>query len=486
LADGYDAGTLDGTLWTPGRLNGVVNEASWEIVPQNKWIQVANTRLDTLESQITSAIPGWRDPSVSKWVGVTEAWNGVAYDERGHRAWWVAAGGHADGANNGIYRFDAFNMAYSIEHMPSDTTKWSESYAKLQTTGTYTFCPESDKVRQELVTNGTSGDENDWFYDELYWDNQPTSRHTYSGALYVPERDELVLAVRRLWRYSISEKRWFYRVLPQGDNAVSALGEESIAYYDQSRDQVLALSCGSGGPWSNTFNMSNNKWTGENVIGHGWDWSGAADYRHNNTVTLFKAVEAEDTYASPGRYVSYDIVTRQVHVSGEVQYGPGVKREDFYPTDGNGMVYIPPLNRYWVVQTNATSRDLTWLELDPTTTPWTYNLLKLDSPTPALTGSTLVRRRMIWLPNLNAIVWLGSADQNVQVYKIGDYTPFTPYYVPIDRAPIAGPQSSNPSSQQSPSSQPPSSSVTNSATPVQFSVGLLISAVFALCSNTLI
>jgi hypothetical protein len=360
LADGSDAGTLDGTLWTPGRLNGVVNEASWEIVPQNKWIQVANTRLDTSESQITSAIPGWRDPSVSKWVGVTEAWNGVAYDV------------------------------------------------------------------------------------------------------------------------------WFYRVLPQGDNAVSALGEESIAYYDQSRDQVLALSCGSGGPWSNTFNMSNNKWTGENVIGHGWDWSGAADYRHNNTVTLFKAVEAEDTYASPGRYVSYDIVTRQVHVSGEVQYGPSVKREDFYPTDGNGMVYIPPLNRYWVVQTNATSRDLTWLELDPTTTPWTYSFLKFDSPTPALTGSTLVRRRMIWLPNLNAIVWLGSADKNVQVYKIGDYTPFTPYYVPIDRAPIAGPQSSNPSSQQSPSSQPPSSSVTNSATPVQFSVGLLISAVFALCSNTLI
>lgn len=97
---------------------------------------------------------------------------------------------------------------------------------------------------------------------ELFWDNQPTARHVYSGIAYIPETNELILACRRLWRYSLDQHKWIFRIIP-GANSPSdtpgGLGEEAIAYYDQSRDQMLTLSCGSGGPWSNVFNFSTNQ-----------------------------------------------------------------------------------------------------------------------------------------------------------------------------------------------------------------------------------
>lgn len=35
--------------------------------------------------KVVAAMPGWRDPSNLKWHGIVEAWNGVAYDDKGHR-----------------------------------------------------------------------------------------------------------------------------------------------------------------------------------------------------------------------------------------------------------------------------------------------------------------------------------------------------------------------------------------------------------------
>jgi len=37
---------------------------------------------------------------------------------------------------------------------------------------------------------------------------------------------------------------------------------------------------------------------------------------------------------------------------------------------------------------------------------------------PALSDAkTLVRRRMLWMPKLHAILFLGSADKNISVYR---------------------------------------------------------------------
>ncbi|UQA60553.1 hypothetical protein [Polyangium aurulentum] len=417
---GSDTGSLEGDVWTPGRdANGLVNAESWAKVPGGRWIEVNGTRLDGLDAEVKAKIPGWKDYGSGGWGAVTHAWNAPAADPEGSRAWWVASGGHGDSSNNGIYRFDAFRMAYAIEHLPSDTTAWSDGYKLLQTTNTFTTCPESIAEYDASVEAGTAEPAGNWFYDELFWDRQPTSRHTYSGVVYVPKTNELVMGVRRLWRYARETGQWVYKRLP-GDDASNNLGEEVIAVHDQYRDQIIVAACGSGGPWSDSFDMSASKWTGEGSAWNGWDWNGAADTRDGDIVTIFRTPEdpASGEYALVGRYLTFDVKEHKVVTSGLVQFADGLSASDFAGgDDGAGMVYVPPLGRYWVAVRLKTGA-LGWFELDPTTSPWTLRPLVQDGPIPALSdGKTLVRRRMLWMPKLHAVLFLGSADTNIRVHR---------------------------------------------------------------------
>jgi hypothetical protein len=412
---GSEIGSLDGNVWTPGRdENGLVNADSWALVPGGQWIEVNGTRLDALDAEVKEKVPGWNDYGSGDWDAVTVAWNSPAFDPEGSRAWWVTSGGHADSSNNGIYRFDAFRMAYAIEHLPSDTTKWSDAYKSVST---YSACPESSAEYDAAVAAGTLKEENDWFYDELYWDRQPTARHTYSGVVYVPKTNELVMAVRRFWRYSRDEGKWVYKRLPALDWK-NKLGEESLAIYDQYKDQLLVASCGSNGPWSNTFDMSTSNWTGEGTSWNGWDWNGAADARFEDRVAVFKVPEdpATGQYSAKGLYQLFDVKERKVVTSGTVQYADGLSAVDFPVGDSAGMVYIPPLDRYWVAARNKEYK-LGWFELNPTTEPWTLRPLVQDGTTPTLGDHTLVRRRMLWMPKLHAIVFLGAGTKNIMVYR---------------------------------------------------------------------
>ncbi|MGC4115503.1 MAG: hypothetical protein QM765_13050 [Myxococcales bacterium] len=418
FADGTEAGTFAADVWTPGRnAQGVVNQVSWDLVPKGRWVTVAGTRLDALDAEVKAAIPGWNDYGSSRWGGVAHAWNGVAIDEQGCRAWWICAGGHADSSNNGIYRFDAYKMAYAIEHLPSDTNQWSERYRKLQDSGTFTYCGESDREFQGSNDAGSAPMKDGWFYDELFWDRQPTSRHVYSGVLFLASSNELIMAVRRLWRYSLTTGQWTSKRIA-GDNPRNNLGEENIVEYDQSTNRLLTLACGSGGPWGDTFDLDTDSWLGQPPPGTGWDLSGGADNRHGNTVTIFRGPEAPEMYASPGRYLSYDVVTRQVLASGNVQL-EGFALTDFPKgQDGTGMVYIPVLDRYWVAM-RTKAGEVGWYELDPTTTPWTFRALAPQAGiVPALDGgSTLIRRRMVWMPSMSAVVFLGSASKDISLYR---------------------------------------------------------------------
>ena len=419
LGQGGDAGSVSGNLWTPGRDGtGRVNQVSWDLVPAGRWLDVAGTRLDALDAAVKAQVPGWTDPGAMKWNGVTDAWNGVAIDDVGCRAWWICAGGHADSANNGIYRFDAFNMAYAIESLPSSTTAWSASYRTRTNTNTYTFCPESNSEALTKQTAGTLNSTNDWWYDELFWDRKPTSRHVYSGVVYLPDTQELVMGVRRLWRYSIASGQWTYKRLPSDDPKAN-LGEENIVHFDQKANELLMLACGSGGPWGDTFNLKTNSWTGYRPPGTGWDYSGAADCRNGDVVTIFKRPENPSIrYARIPRYVSYNIASRTMVATGVAQFGGGLTADMFSSGDGGeGMVFVPPLNRYWLNM--KLNNSMTWCELDPTTTPWTLRPINHTGAVPSLTGGrTLIRRRMMWMPSLGAIAFLGSASNNISIYKV--------------------------------------------------------------------
>ena len=421
LGQGGDAGSISGNLWTPGRDGtGRVNQASWDLVPVGRWLDVAGTRLDALDAAVKLQVPGWTDPGTMKWNGVTDAWNGVAIDDVGCRAWWICAGGHADSANNGIYRFDAFNMAYAIENPPSSTTAWSAGYRTRASAGTYTFCPESHAEVVARRAAGTLSPVNDWWSDELFWDRKPTSRHVYSGVVYLPQTQELVMGVRRLWRYSLTSGQWTYKRLPSDDPQAN-MGEQNIVHVDQKANQLLMLACGSGGPWGNTFDMTSNRWTGASPPGTGWDFNAAADSRHGDVVTLFKWPEDPlgGSYPSQGQYVSYNIVTRATLATGKVQFAGGLSAATFaHGQDGGGMVFVPPLNRYWTALQRK-GGGVIWCELDPTTTPWTLRPLAQAGAVPALDGNaTVIRRRMLWMPSLGAIAFLGSASKNISLYKV--------------------------------------------------------------------
>lgn len=421
LGQGSELGSVVGNLWTPGRdASGRVNQISWDLAPVGRWLDVADTRLDALDAAVKSAVPGWQDPSTMRWNGVTDAWNGVAIDEAGCRAWWICAGGHADSANNGVYRFDAFNMAYAIESLPSSTTAWSAGYRTRASTGTYTFCPESAAEAGARTTAGTLNPINDWFYDELFWDRKPTSRHVYSGVVYLPTTQELVMGVRRLWRYSITSGQWTYKRLPS-DSQTANMGEENIVHFDQNANQLLMLASGSGGPWGNTFDLTRQAWTGAAPPGTGWTFNAAADYRNGDVVTLFKWPENPigGSYPSLGHYVSYNIVTRATLASGNVQFAGGLSAGTFkFGQDTGGMVFVPSLNRYWTVLP-AQAGGVIWCELDPTTTPWTLRPLVQTGAVPALDGNAIViRRRMMWMPSLGAVAFLGSANKNISLYKV--------------------------------------------------------------------
>ena len=311
-------------------------------------------------------------------------------------------------------------MAYAIEKLPSLTTAWSPGYRDRTTTISYTWCRESVDEGNAAFANGTHTWINGWFHDELWWDRQPTSRHVYSGVVYLPNTNELVMAVRRFWRYSLTSGQWTYKRMPS-DAFSSALGEESIVHFDQSANQLLMLSCGSGGPWGDTYDLSSNSWTAYRPPGTGWTLNSAADYRNGDVVTLFKWPENPigGSYPSLGRYVSYNIVTRATLASGNVQFAGGLSAGTFkYGQDTGGMVYVPSLNRYWTVLP-AQAGGVIWCELDPTTTPWTLRPLVQTGAVPALDGNAIViRRRMMWMPSLGAVAFLGSANKNISLYKV--------------------------------------------------------------------
>ncbi|WP_194869215.1 hypothetical protein [Myxococcus sp. AB025B] len=123
---GPETGSISGDVWTPGRdSTGLVNEASWALVPKGRWIEVAGTPLTTLDAEVKGALPGFSDLGSQGIAGVINAYSGIALDAPRAR-WWAFGGGHADSSNNGLYRFDMARMRWSIEQLPDHSANWTK------------------------------------------------------------------------------------------------------------------------------------------------------------------------------------------------------------------------------------------------------------------------------------------------------------------------------------------------------------------------
>jgi len=417
--DGGATGSVAGDVWTPGRnAAGVVNAASWNALPLNRWVQVGGTRLDAMDAVVKAAIPGWNDPGVEKWNGVTDAWNGMAIDPAGSRL-WLKGGGHSASGNNGIYRFDALKMAWAIEDLPSPTAPWSTAYIGSRNGGSFTFCAESDAAAKAKIALGTLQAINDVFYDELFWDGKPTSRHTYSSMVYVPETNELVMVCRRLWRYSLSERRWTYKRQIRDQAAQFMSGENMVAIYDEATREVLVSAAGSEGIYRATgYNLTSNQWTN---WGSPWNiYSGIADVRVGRRVVIVQAPQRKVSYGgTTGIYWDYDLDTRSVKANGQCQLADGLTQNDFAPDnwfyDSAALTYIPSKNRFWLFTLMASGK-MELIEIDPTTTPWTARRA------PGLTGAVPspgknLERKMVYLPLLNAVLICDNAGKDLSLYR---------------------------------------------------------------------
>jgi hypothetical protein len=345
----------------------------------------------------------------------------MAIDTAGSRL-WLKGGGHAASSNNGIYRFDAQRMEWAIEDLPSDPTPWSESYRRTGVLGgSFTFCAEAHAAMEARQAAGTLQPINDAFYDELPWDGKPTSRHTYSSMVFAPDSNELVMLCRRLWRYSLTERRWTYKRLIRDQAGIWMDGENGVAIYDEATKEVLVSASGSSGINRATgYSLTQNRWT---------DWaspwnrfSAVADVRIGRRVVIVQPPVKQTIYSIvPGTYWEYDLDSRTVLKTGRLQFADGLQQSDFSPDnwfyDSPAIVYLPTLNRYWMYTLMAVGT-MAAIEIDPTTTPWTARRVPAElGALPAGLRKNL-ERKAVYLPALNAMLLCNLASEEMCVYKV--------------------------------------------------------------------
>lgn len=415
LGQGPDVGRMEGDLWRPGRDDtGRVNRRAWEAVPRNRWVVVADTRLSNLDAQVRSMVPGWTSATLA-WDRLFQSWSGFALDPEGLRLWFMG-GGHSDGQNNGLYRFDLTRMAWSVEEPPSDRRLWAATYDALNATR----YPPSDAAAQAKSKAGTLQPVNDVYWDELP-DGKPTARHTYSSMVYVRETQELVLTARRLWRYSLVDKRWTYRRLIRDQFQPWMDAEDVIATHDERTGEVLFSSCGSGGLYRATgYDLGRARWT---------DWPespwrrsfGSADTRHGRKLTVVRPPMAAGAGkpALPGMYWVHDLDRRAIDDGGELRFGEGLGINGFASHtayyDGASVAYLAAMNRYWLF-TRVAAGDMQLFELDPTTKPWTLRRAETTGAVPK--PRALLKRRMNYWPALNAVTLADNGDSDLYAYRL--------------------------------------------------------------------
>jgi len=431
FGDGGAVGSFsaDADVWVPGRNQaGHINQASWDLVPRLRWVTVAGTKIEALTPEIEALVPGWSSytPNLN-WNNWTDSWSGIIADPEGARL-WLFGGGHSNGSNNGLYRFDAYSMRWSVEGLPSDPATWSSAYKRVAG-GNSTGYPEAAANYNSAVEAGTLRAVDDWYYDQSPFDNKPTARHTYSGLVFDKAHNELVMMSRRMWRFDLTARRWSQRRLYFDDLTSGYMdGEGLLAFYDEVKTLLVATSNGStygGNGRYVSFNRATEAWVSGSSVGGGSPWQRLAstDARWGRNIAFIQPPVAQ---THDGYFMLHNLDTGTVISSGNdfgtgvgFEYGEGLtqamfsRRDSYY--DGTGLVYVPTLNRYWM-HTLMGDGAMRWLEIDPTTTPkWTLRTINFVGAVPDI--QRYGKRRATYLPSLNAVVCLSASGKDMSVFR---------------------------------------------------------------------
>jgi hypothetical protein len=425
---GSSAGTYANDLWTPGKdASGAVNLVSWNLVPLNRWVEVAGTRLDGLDSVVKAAVPGWRD--YGSWDGVTNAWNGMTWDDRTglERGWLAVCGGHSDSSNDGIYRLDLRKMAWNVQRMPQDPNWWPASY---KSSGSYTNFPPAVSYYQANNTNaeGVYGDEFFVPGDPAHSSRSPTARHTYGSTVFVPSlgaAGKILMGCRRYWEYDLATNAWATPKFPFGnaagynsDGAKGYTGENMQAWFDEVEGRYYVCATqnyGSSQTWSVQPGGTGWRWEGGYPIG-GYESFYTAQEKRNRTLWTLVYDVVNNRMGSPRVMLETRLDSPRITQSIAVRLGATLASAVFGVSnywDGQAMTFVPDVNK-WLCNIFTDTGSMVWCWLDAAT--WTLELANIPGASPTVT-SPYVETKIKYLPDLHALVWVKTASQNVRLIR---------------------------------------------------------------------
>ncbi|ATB40270.1 hypothetical protein CYFUS_005718 [Cystobacter fuscus] len=415
---GTDTGTLAGDVWTPGRdATGLVNAASWALVPKGRWIEVAGTPLTSLDAEVKAALPGFRDLGSGGIAAVINAYSGVAVDAPRAR-WWAFGGGHADSSNNGLYRFDMAKMRWSIEQLPDNPANWT----KVVYGNTYSSYPPAGEYSKAHPDSDVYSDE---FFDPdrpAASTGHPVARHTYNGLVYNPDLQEVAFGVRRMWRYSLTTHTWkrhnpFNTPGATYDGATGYGGAAGWTFWDEVKHRYLF------GPTENynysrwwSFDTDDQSWNWEVITPPAWHFAQMA--RVERKLVSFPYPDSQHQ-TFPPRLVTVDMDTGKWEFL-ELEHDLELSR--VYTQDFEGMIftYVPPLNRYiaaFPYDRDGDGRfEYRTFEVDPTT----HKLSEAPRWEAGAFGGwhDLVKNRFFYLATHDALVYVRKGEENLRVFRL--------------------------------------------------------------------
>lgn len=323
-----DAGSIQGDTWFPARgQNGVISQASINALQSGRWYNVHDTRLDALHSQVIAVMPTWRDRGNSRWNAVLDNWCSLAWDKRHglEKAYMISSGGHFDGANTGVFSFDARRMRFNIEVLPLPDEildpRWNVNWlSQIGNPGSFTAYPTSWEY---YVSN--PGNPEGVYYDEIWIPSmgirRPTPRHTYESQVFVPHlgaAGKILMSCRRYWEYDIATKTFDTPKFPfgsgvgyggstgyTGENMMGFWNEAEQRYYvtpTQNYNQSTSYSCKPGGTdwrWESGFPFG------------GWPAYNTSSDQNGDIVYSVMTNRAWNTEGAPYRIVTTNMRTRQ-------------------------------------------------------------------------------------------------------------------------------------------------------------------------------
>lgn len=421
---GSAAGTYASDVWTPGKDNGVVNLVSWNLVPLNRWVEVSGTRLDGLDSIVKAAVPGWRD--LGSWQGVTNAWNGMAWDTRAgfERGWTAVCGGHLDSSNDGIYRLDLRKMAWGVQRMPQDPSWWPANYTG---SSAYTTFPPAFNYWAANTGNaeGVYGDEFFVPGDPAHSYRSPTARHTYGSTVFVPTlgvAGKILMACRRYWEYDLASNTWVSK-FPFDNGSLSPAsgytGENMQAWFDEVNGRYYVC--------ATQDNNASQTWSvlpgGTGWTFHGWFPVGGyesfytAQEKLGRTLWTLVYDIGNNRMGRPAKMIETNLDTgvQQQHT---VTLGASVAGAVFGVVnywDGQAMTFVPDVNK-WLCNIFTDTGGMVWCWLDAQT--WVLELANIPGASQTIqAGGNYVETKLKYLPEMHALAWVKDATQNVRLIR---------------------------------------------------------------------